>query len=66
MAAAVDATVTLVHTIGVEIYGSGGLHVNSPGKAELVGYAPEQVARLQQDVGTNAEVIIDSGNVPAL
>ena len=32
-------------------------------KEALVGYATKEIAKLQQDVGTKAEVIIDSGDV---
>jgi nucleotide-binding universal stress UspA family protein len=64
MAAAVDARLTLVHiTAGVENYGPGGPWVDPAWKDAIVGSAAEEIARLQQDVGTNAEVIIDSGNV---
>ena len=67
MAAAVDATLTLVHiTSSVEIYGPGGSHVDPVWKERIVGSAAEEIAKLQQDVGTKAEVIIDSGNVPEL
>ena len=67
MAAAVDATLTLVHiTASVEIYGPGGSHVDPVWKEKIVGFAAEEIAKLQQDVGTKAEVIIDSGNVPEL
>ena len=67
MAAAVDATLTLVHiTSSVEIYGPGGSHVDPVWKDRIVGSAATEIAKLQQDVGTKAEVIIDSGNVPEL
>jgi len=67
MAAAVDATLTLVHiTAGVEVWGPGGSHVDPGWKEQIVGFAAEQIAKLQQDVGTKAEVIIDSGRVPQL
>jgi nucleotide-binding universal stress UspA family protein len=67
MAAAVDATLTLVHITGsVEFFGPGGYRVSPEWKATLVGIATEEIAKLQKDAGTNAEVIIDSGNVPQL
>ncbi len=67
MAAAVDGTLTLVHiTAGVEIYGPGGSHVDSVWKERIFGFAAKEFADLQQDVGTKAEVIIDSGNVPEM
>ena len=67
MAAAVDAKLTLVHiTASVEIYGPGGSHVDPAWKETIVGFAAKEIAKLQQDVGTKAEVIIDCGNVPEL
>jgi nucleotide-binding universal stress UspA family protein len=67
MAAAVEATLSLVHiTPGVEIYGPGGPHVDPAWKEMIVGFAAKEIAKLQQEVGTTAEVIIDSGNVPEL
>jgi len=67
MAAAVDATLTLIHiTTGVETFGPGGSYVDPGWKEKIVGFATEEIAKLQQDVGTKAEVIIESGNVPQL
>jgi nucleotide-binding universal stress UspA family protein len=67
IAAAVDATLTLVHiTAGVEVWGPGGSHVDPVWKEQVVGFAAEEIGKLQKDVGTKAEVIIDSGNVPQL
>ena len=67
MATAVNATLTLVHITGsVDIYGPGGSHVDSGWKQNIVGFAAEEIAKLQQDVGTKAEVIINSGNVAEL
>jgi len=66
-AAAADAALTLVHiTAGVETWGPGGSHVDFAWKEMIVGFATKEIAKLQQDVGTDAEVIIDSGNVPKL
>jgi nucleotide-binding universal stress UspA family protein len=67
MAAAVDATLTLVHiTSSVEVWGPGGSSVDPAWKEMVVGIATKEIAQLQRDVGTKAEVIIDSGNVPEL
>jgi hypothetical protein len=64
MAAALDATLTLVHITGsVEVCGPGGSHVDHAWKEMIVGFAAKEIARLQQDVGTTAEAIIDSGDV---
>jgi nucleotide-binding universal stress UspA family protein len=66
-AAAVDATLTLVHvTSSVEIYGPGGSFVDPEWKEKIVGIAAKEIAELQQDAGTKAEVIIESGNVPQM
>lgn len=65
MATAVGATLTLVHvTVSVEEYGPGGLHVNTEWKEQVVGFATKEIGKLQQDMGTHFDVIIDSGNVP--
>jgi nucleotide-binding universal stress UspA family protein len=67
MAAEFGARLTLVHiTASVEIYGPGGSHVLPEWKEELVGYATKEIAKIQEDVGTQAEVIIDSGDVHKL
>jgi nucleotide-binding universal stress UspA family protein len=67
MAAEFGARLTLVHiTAGVEDYGPGGSYVDTAWKEKIVGFAAEEIAKLQQDVGTKAEVIIDSGTVPEL
>jgi nucleotide-binding universal stress UspA family protein len=64
-AAALDATLTLVNvTASVDLYGPGGSYVDPVWQEKLVSMAAKEVAQLQQDVGTKAEVIIDSGNVP--
>jgi universal stress protein A len=67
MAAEFGARLTLVHiTASVEMYGPGGSYVDPAWKESIVGFAAEEISRLQQEVGTKAEVIIDSGNVPEL
>ena len=67
MAAAVDATLRLVHvTISVESWGPGGSYIDPNWKQAIVGIATKEIAQVQQDAGTKAEVIIDSGNVPQL
>jgi nucleotide-binding universal stress UspA family protein len=64
---ALDATLTLVHiTSSVERFGPGGTYVDAEWKKTLTGIAAEEIAKLQKEVGTKAEVIIDSGNVPEL
>jgi nucleotide-binding universal stress UspA family protein len=49
-------------TPSVEIYGPGGSHVVPEFKEAVVGYASEEIAKLQQAAGTNGEVIIESGD----
>ena len=64
IAAEFDARLTLVHiTAAVEGYGPGGSHVIPALKEALVSYATTEIARLQQESHTTAEVIIDSGDV---
>ncbi len=59
------AKLTLAHvTPGVEIYGPGGNYVVADMKQELVNGARNQMAKIQREVGTNAEVFIGSGDVP--
>jgi nucleotide-binding universal stress UspA family protein len=65
MAAALGATLTLVHvTSSVEVYGPGGMHVDEDWKARIVGFAAEAISKLQREAGTNFDVLIDSGHVP--
>ncbi len=67
MAAAAGAALTLVHiTVSVEMFGPGGSHVDPVWKEQIVGFASAEIAKLQQELGIQADVIIDSGNVPEL
>jgi nucleotide-binding universal stress UspA family protein len=66
-AAAFNASLTLVHiTSSVETFGPGGSYVDPVWKETVVGLAANDIAKLQQDAGTKAAVIIDSGNVREL
>lgn len=57
------AQLALAHvTSSVETYGPGGSYVVPEFKEAVVGYASKEIAKLQQDAGTSAEVIIESGN----
>ena len=52
MAAAVDATLTLVHiTSSVETFGPGGPHINAEWKKTIVGIAADEIAELQTGSG---------------
>lgn len=65
IAAEFGAHLTFVHvTAGVELWGPGGSYVNKRWKAELVGDASEHIAELQKKMGTKADVLIGSGDVP--
>jgi nucleotide-binding universal stress UspA family protein len=65
MAAEFGARLTLVHvTSSVELWGPGGMYVVAKLKAELFGDASEQFARLKEEMGIEAEVLIGSGDVP--
>jgi nucleotide-binding universal stress UspA family protein len=67
IAAAMGAKLTLIHvTSSVEVWGPGGTHVDPVWKKTLVGIAVAEIAELQLELGTQAEVIIESGNVPEL
>ena len=45
---------------------TGRTWVDPAWKKTIVGMATEEIAKLQKAIGTNSEVIIDSGNVPQL
>ena len=65
MAAEFGARLTLANvTASVEFWGPGGNYVNEEWKKELVGDASEQMAELQKDMRTKADVFIGSGDVP--
>jgi nucleotide-binding universal stress UspA family protein len=65
MAANFGARLTLAHvTPGVELWGPGGSYVIQSWKEELVSSASQQMAKLQQAMGTKADVFIGSGDVP--
>ena len=67
MAAANNAVLTLVHiTSSVETWGPGGNVVDPAWKSTIVGYASEEIAKVQRKLGTDFAVIIDSGNVPEM
>jgi nucleotide-binding universal stress UspA family protein len=67
MAAEFGARLTLANvTASVEFWGPGGSYVDENWKEALVGNASEQMARLQQDTGIKADVIIGSGDVPTV
>lgn len=65
MATEFDAQLTLAYvTPGVEFWGPGGFSVNQQWKDALIHNASQQMAELQQRLGTKAEVFIGSGDVP--
>ncbi|MGD0906776.1 MAG: universal stress protein [Candidatus Acidiferrales bacterium] len=67
MAAEFDARLTLAHIIaGEENYGPGPYQVDPSWTEALVSSANRQLASLQQEVGTKAEVFIGSGDVPKM
>ena len=64
VAAEFGARLTLVHvTSSVETFGPGGSLVDPVWKEKIVGFATKEIAQVQHDAGTHAEVIIDSGDV---
>lgn len=65
MAVEFGARLTLAHvTPSVEIWGPGGNYGNPEWRQDLVSDASRYVAKLQQDIGTKADVLIGSGDVP--
>ncbi len=65
MAAEFGARLTLVHvTASVELWGPGGSYVVPEWKESFVADASQRIAKLQQDMGTEADVLIGSGDVP--
>jgi nucleotide-binding universal stress UspA family protein len=58
------ARLTLAHvTASVETYGPGGAYVIPEWKEALVSAATNEIAKLQRDVGTKADVIIENGHL---
>jgi len=65
MAAEFGARLTLAHvTASVERWGPGGSYVDQKWKEALVGDASQRIAKLQQEMGVSADVLIGSGDVP--
>jgi nucleotide-binding universal stress UspA family protein len=65
MATEFGARLTLVHvTASVELWGPGGAYVDQKWKESLVSDASQRIAKLQQDMGIKADVLIGSGDVP--
>jgi len=65
MAAEFGARLTLAHvTASVELWGPGGSYVVPEWKDSFVADASRRIAKLQQDAGINADVLIGSGDVP--
>ena len=59
------AHLTLAHiTASVEFWGPGGIYVNPKWKEELINDASQYLAALQKKMGTKADVLIGSGDVP--
>lgn len=67
LAASLHAVLTLVHIANsAETWGPGGSYIDPAWKATIVGYASEEVAKLQREMGTDFAVIIDCGNTSEL
>jgi nucleotide-binding universal stress UspA family protein len=67
LAAEFGARLTLAHiTAGGDVYGPDGFDFGPAWREGLIRSAAEQIAKLQQEVGTNAEVFIQSGDVPKM
>lgn len=64
LAAEFGARLTLAHiTAGGDVYGPDGFDFGPARREELIRSAAEQIAKLQQEMGTKAEVFIESGDV---
>jgi nucleotide-binding universal stress UspA family protein len=67
LAAEFGARLTLAHvTPGADVYGPDGFDFGPAWKEGLVRSAVQQIAKLQQEMGTKAEVFIENGDVPKL
>jgi len=67
LAAEFGARLTLAHiTPGAEVYGPDGFDFGPAWKEGLVQSAAQQIAKLQQEIGTKAQVFIENGDVPKL
>jgi len=65
LAAEFGAHLTIAHvTASVELWGPGGSYVVPEWKESFVSDASERIAKLQRDMGTKADVLIGSGDVP--
>jgi len=65
MAEEFGARLTLVHvTASVEFWGPGGNYVNLPWKEQLVSGTSKYLRALQKEMGTKADELIASGDVP--
>lgn len=65
IAAEFGARLTLAYvTASVEFWGPGGSYVDQKWKEALVGDASQRIAKLQQNLGTKADVLIGSGDAP--
>jgi nucleotide-binding universal stress UspA family protein len=65
IAAEFSARLTLTHvTASAEFWGPGGSYVDQKWKRALVSDASQRIAKLQQDMGTRADALIGSGDVP--
>jgi nucleotide-binding universal stress UspA family protein len=67
MAAEFGSQLTLAHiTADMEVYGPGPYQSDPSWTEALINSANRQLANLQQEVGTKAEVFIGSGDVPKM
>jgi nucleotide-binding universal stress UspA family protein len=67
MAVDFGAHLTLAHvTASVELWGPGGYYVDPQWKEALISDASNQIAELQQQLGTKADVFIGSGDAPKI
>jgi nucleotide-binding universal stress UspA family protein len=67
IAAEFGARLTLAHvTASVDRWGPGGNYVDSKLREDLVDDASQRLAKLQQEVGVKADIVIGSGDMPTV
>lgn len=67
LASQFGARLTLAHiTAQAEIYGPNGFDFGPAWNEQVVSAATQRIAKLQQELGTKAEVVVESGDAPKL
>jgi len=65
LAAEFKAQLTIAHvTADLEVYSAPGPHILSSWQRELASSAARDIASLQEELGTKADIVVQSGDVP--